>query len=318
VIEVGIIGCGAVVHQMYAKTLIGRHEYAPRYLYDIDDQQAISAAEMLGGRTVALAELLERADAIIVTTPPSTHAALVRECLRSGRIILCEKPFVTTYAEAAAVTEEARGAGARLYISQFRRTFPQLQLARELVALGLIGEVTGFAASEGGRFTWQAVSGYTVRDRNGGVLWDTGAHTLDMALFASGLDRVQFGDVREIEVQKDKEEPSHDFLADFEVEHDGDAVSGHLHVSRIEALPNIVTISGTAGQVAFSVSMDNRVRLSTPRGSMVVVAERSHKDLLECFDLQLRSILLSEGDQDFAAENFLNQVELLEVLANAR
>jgi predicted dehydrogenase len=318
VIEVGMIGCGAVVHQMYAKTLVGRREYAARYLYDISNEQATSAAEMLGGRAVPLAELLERADAIIVTTPPSTHAAIVRECLRPGRIILCEKPFVTTHTEAVAVTEEAREAGARLYISQFRRTFPQLQLAREIVALGIVGQVTGFAASEGGRFTWQAVSGYTVRDRNGGVLWDTGAHTLDMALFASGLDRLPIGEVQDIRVQRDKEEPSHDFLADFEIQQDGRLVSGHLHVSRIDALPNIVTIRGTAGAVAFSVSKDNRVRLSTPLGSMVITAERSHKDLLECFDLQLRRVLLSEGDEDFAAENFLNQVKLLEALSNAQ
>jgi predicted dehydrogenase len=317
VIEIGLIGCGAVVHQMYAKTLVGRHDYSAHYLYDINAAQAASAAEMLGGQAVPLAELLEKAEAIIVTTPPSTHAAIIRDCLRSGRTILCEKPFVTTHTEAVAITEESRAAGGRLYISQFRRTFPQLELARQLVALGLIGEVAAFDASEGGRFTWQTVSGYTVSDPNGGVLWDTGAHTLDMALFASGLDRSPVGEVRDIRVQKDKNEPSHDFLADFEVQYDGRMVRGHLHVSRIDALPNIVKIRGTTGEVAFSVSMDQRVRLSTPRGSMVITAERFHKDLLECFDLQLRRILLSDGDEDFAAENFLSQVKLLETLSHA-
>jgi predicted dehydrogenase len=317
VIELGVIGCGAVVHQMYAKTLVGRRDYSACYLYDINNAQAASAAEMLGGRAVSLAELLEKADAIVVTTPPSTHAALVRDCLRPGRIILCEKPFVTTHADAIALAEESRATGARLYVSQFRRTFPQVEVARQLVALGLIGEVTAFAASEGGRFTWRTVSDYTVRDRNGGVLWDTGAHTLDMALFASGLDRSPISDVQDVRVQKDKDEPSHDFLADFEAQHDGHAIQGHLHVSRIDALPNIVGISGTAGEVAFSVSMDDRVRLTTPRGSMVITADRSHKDLLECFDLQLRRVLLSDCDEDFAAENFIGQVKLLETLSGA-
>jgi predicted dehydrogenase len=317
VIDLGVIGCGAVVHQMYAKILVGRRDYSARYLYDINDAQAASAAKMLGGRAVSLAELLEKADAIIVTTPPSTHAAMVRDCLRRDRIILCEKPFVTTHAEAVAVVEESRVTGARLYVSQFRRTFPQLEIARHLVALGLIGEVIGFAASEGGRFTWRTVSDYTVRDRSGGVLWDTGAHTLDMALFASGLDRSPIVDVQDIRVQKDRDEPSHDFLADFEAQHEGYAVRGHLHVSRIDALPNIVRIHGTAGEVAFSVSMDHRVRLSTSRGSMVITAERSHKDLAECFDLQLRRVMLSDGDEDFVAENFLGQVKLLEALSRA-
>lgn len=131
-IELVLIGCDAVVHQMYAKTIVGRRDYSARYLYDINDAQATSAAETLGGRAVSLAELLEKADAIVVTTPPSTHAAIVRKCLRTDRIILCEKPFVTTHAEAVAEAKESRAAGARLYVSQFRRTFPQLQVARQI------------------------------------------------------------------------------------------------------------------------------------------------------------------------------------------
>ena len=262
-------------------------------------------------------ELIDQADAIIVTTPPATHAEIVRKCLRRDRIVLCEKPFVTSHDEAVALTAEAEAAGARLYVSQFRRTFPQLELAQQLVSLGLVGEITGFAASEGGRFTWQSVSGYTTSNRTGGVLWDTGAHTLDMALFAAGLDDAAVVATQVQRVERDKDEPSHDLLAEFELHHAGRAIGAHLHVSRLEALPNLVRIRGTAGELAFSVAMDSRVRLTTDRGSMVIVSERSHKDLLECFDLQLRSVLLSQGDGKFSADNFVGQIGLIEALADA-
>ena len=316
-IRIGVIGCGAVVHQMYAKTLIGRHDYAARYVYDTNPDQAASAAVALGASVVPQAELIDKADAIIVTTPPASHAAIVRECLSRDRVVLCEKPFVTSRDEAVALTAEARAAGARLYVSQFRRTFPQLELARQLVSLGLLGDVISFSASEGGRFTWRSVSGYTTTNRTGGVLWDTGAHTLDMALFAAGLDDAAVETLHVGRGERDKDEPSHDLRAEFELEQAGRSISAHVHVSRLEALPNLVRIRGTAGELAFSVAMDDRVRLTTDRGSMVIVSERSQKDLLECFDLQLRSIFLSRGDAKFAAENFVGQIGLIEVLADA-
>ena len=99
-----------------------------------------------------------------------THADLMRKCLRPGRIVLCEKPFTTSYRDAVDLANEAKSTGALLYVGHFRRNFPQVQLARSLVELGVVGEITDMFVSEGGRFTWKAVSDYTIRDEHGGVL----------------------------------------------------------------------------------------------------------------------------------------------------
>ena len=133
-------------------------------------------------------DLIQHANAIVVTTPPHTHADLIRKSLRPGKIVLCEKPFTTSYRDAVDLANEATSTGALLYVGHFRRNFPQVQLARSLVELGVVGEITDMFVSEGGRFTWKAVSDYIIRDEHGGVLWDTGSHALDMALFASCLD----------------------------------------------------------------------------------------------------------------------------------
>lgn len=315
-ISIGLIGCGAVVHTMYAKALIGRDAYKVRYVCDTDAAQAASAAALFEAEAVSLDVLASQADAIIISTPPSSHASLVRACLQPGRTILCEKPYMTTYQDALEVCEESHKVGAHVYVGHFRRTFPQLELARELVALGLIGEITGFAVSEGGRFTWKAVSNYTTRDPNGGVLWDTGSHTLDMALFASGLDREPDIEFAAIQVDRDREEPSHDFQAHFELLAGGRAVDGRVHVSRKETLPNLVKIVGSHGQVAFVTDMDDRVRLTTSKGSVVLHAEYSYARILECFDLQLRRVLSGDRAEPFAVENFVGQIKLMEALAN--
>jgi predicted dehydrogenase len=316
-ISIGLIGCGAVVHEMYAKALVGRSAYRVAYVCDTNPEQAASAAALFGAEVVDLGRMAEKADAVVVSTPPSTHGALVRACLRPGRIILCEKPYMTTSEDAAAVAREAKEAGARVYVGHFRRMFPQLALAQQVVSLGIIGEVTGISACEGGRFTWRTVSDYIVRDVNGGVLWDTGSHTLDMALFASGLDRVTDFDIEIVKVKKDKPEPSHDFLADFLLTVDGVSVDGHLHVSRKQALPNLVEVIGTLGRVSFVTGLDDRTRITTPAGSTVVHAGTSDVDLMEGFDLQLRRILLSDRNGDFSVDRFVGQIRLLEALANA-
>ena len=49
-------------------------------------------------------------DAVVIATPPSTHAGLILEALRAGKHVLVEKPMVTSVAEADAVRcELARG-----------------------------------------------------------------------------------------------------------------------------------------------------------------------------------------------------------------
>jgi predicted dehydrogenase len=316
-ISIGLIGCGAVAHENYSRTLLGRDAYKVQYVCDTDSVQAASAAALFDAQPVTLSTLVERADSIIISTPPSSHSSLLRECLRSDRTILCEKPYMTTHKDAVELCDAARESAAHVYVGHFRRAFPQVELARQLVALGLIGEVVGFSASEGGRFTWKAVSDYPIRDRSGGVLWDTGSHTLDMALFAAGLDESPAFDIHDIVVETDKPEPSHDFRAGFKLSVGTRSVDGRVHVSRKEALPNLITIVGSLGQLIFVTDLDDRVRLTTATGSAVLRAERSYVDLIECFDLQMRRVLLGDHAQPFAAINFLGQIKLLEALANA-
>lgn len=316
-IEVGLIGCGAVVHSNYAETLVARSEYRVGCVCDTNPAQAQSAAALFGAEVLPLEGLLERADAVVISTPPATHAALVRASLRPGRVILCEKPFMTTYRDALELTEAARTCDGHLYVGQFRRLFPQVILARELVALGVLGEVIGLSASEGGRFTWNAVSNYTTRDPTGGVLWDTGAHTLDMALYAARVEHSDQLDVRDIRVERDKPEPSHDFRASFSMSTGGVPIEGRVHLSRREALPNMVTVKGDRGHLTFITGLDQRVRLTTPTGTTVLCATEAYGELMECFELQVRRILLSDGAEPFAAENFIGHIKLLEALSNA-
>lgn len=317
-IKIGIVGCGAVTHTNYARTLAGRRDYGVRYVHDLDSERAASAARLYGCVAVSFERLEAESDAIVICTPPASHAELVTRCLRPGRVVLCEKPFMTSHDDAATVVESARTIGAQLYVAHFRRAYPQVELARDLVALGAIGEVASIEASEGGRFVWRAASNYTMSDRFGGVLWDTGSHTLDTCMFVAGLDGHADPQVVIHQSSRDAAEPSHELAATFRLAAGAREVDGSLRLSRRDALPNVITVTGTRGHLSFVTGLDDRVRLTTTTGTRVVSAGRSHDDLLECLDRELRLIFQnSDGASDFAAARFVGQVKLLEALADA-
>jgi len=77
------------------------------------DGGAEDLAAELGAATCAPDELATRddVDALLVITPPHTHAELVRAALRAGKPVLCELPLAPDPATARALFEEAEAAG---------------------------------------------------------------------------------------------------------------------------------------------------------------------------------------------------------------
>lgn len=74
-----------------------------------------------------LEEVLERADAVTIVSPTSTHFAIARECLRSGKHCFIEKPMTTTSAEARQLADEGRERGLTVHVGQVERFNPAVQ-----------------------------------------------------------------------------------------------------------------------------------------------------------------------------------------------
>src|SRR5579862_858387 len=75
-----------------------------RALVGRDPAKTQSRAKLLGvpRACTSLREALDDAavDIVTIATPPATHASLVHEAIRSGRHVLCEKPFAMNLIEA--------------------------------------------------------------------------------------------------------------------------------------------------------------------------------------------------------------------------
>ena len=88
-------------------------------------------------------DLLEAAAPGIVdiVAPPEAHAILIRQCLAAGRIVICQKPFCTSYAEAKAITTEAEEAGTTLVIHENFRFQPWHRTIRKVLVEGRLGTI---------------------------------------------------------------------------------------------------------------------------------------------------------------------------------
>jgi 1,5-anhydro-D-fructose reductase (1,5-anhydro-D-mannitol-forming) len=129
------------------------------------------------------------ADAVYVATPVFLHAPQTIAALQAGKLVLCEKPMAMNYPEACTMVEAARAANRTLGVAYYRRSYPKVRRARDLLRQGAIGQplfayITCYewrSVAETKR-TWQfdrALAG-------GGPLFDIASHRIDVLNFLFG------------------------------------------------------------------------------------------------------------------------------------
>ncbi len=129
------------------------------------------------------------ADAVYVASPVFLHAPQTLASLGAGKQVLCEKPMAMNYAEARSMVEAARAAGRTLGVAYYRRMYPKVARAQELLRQGAIGQpllayITCQDWRSGGEIDrrWlldPAMAG-------GGPLFDIGSHRIDVLNFLFG------------------------------------------------------------------------------------------------------------------------------------
>lgn len=136
--------------------------------------------------------VLERPDVDIVDicTPGDTHAPIAIAALQAGKHVLCEKPLANTVADAQAMVEaaaEAAARGVRSMVGFTYRCVPAIELARELVAEGRLGELRHVRAHYLQDWLTDAETPLSWRldkDKAGsGALGDIGAHIIDLTQY---------------------------------------------------------------------------------------------------------------------------------------
>ena len=126
-------------------------------------------------------------DAVYIALPVAMHAEAAIAALRAGKHVLCEKPMALNYAQAQRMVAEGRASGRLLGVSYYRRLYPKLIRAKQLIAEGAIGAPL---LAEANCHGWLETAGRDwLRDpalAGGGPLFDTASHRIDAMNFLFG------------------------------------------------------------------------------------------------------------------------------------
>ena len=187
--KIGLIGCGGI-GALRAAAIVKTPGLELVAVADVDHAKARDLSERHGGiAESSWRTLLQRPEieAVVVSTPPNSHAEITIAALQANKHVLCEKPLARTPAECAEMLAAA-GRSGRLLATGFNyRFYPSVLKAKEIFDSGVIGELDHI----------RSYAGYSATDHNpqwvhdasmmgGGALRDNGIHLLDLTRFFLG------------------------------------------------------------------------------------------------------------------------------------
>ena len=129
------------------------------------------------------------AEAVYIATPVFVHAAQTIAALRAGRHVLCEKPMAMDYQQAVTIEQAAEETGRTLGIAYYRRMYPKVERARELLARGAVGRPVFAEATSHDWFYPAGAAREWLLDpakAGGGPLYDIACHRIDLMNYLFG------------------------------------------------------------------------------------------------------------------------------------
>jgi len=130
--------------------------------------------------------------AVYIATPVFLHAPQTIQSLKAGMHVLCEKPMAMNAVEAGSMVRAAEQTARTFGVAYYRRMYPKLQRAQQLIGAGAIGvPVIAELTSHG----WLDEKPEKSGDRSwlvdpakagGGPLYDIASHRIDVLNFLFG------------------------------------------------------------------------------------------------------------------------------------
>ncbi len=140
-IRFGLYGYGKVA-QLHARAIAAANNAQLVSVCGRDSAKAAAFAAQWGIQARAsAAEMadLDKAQAVIITTPHPFHARHAIECAGAGLHVLVEKPMALKVSDAEAMISAAGAAGVLLSVVSQRRLYPSTQRIRHAIDEGLLG-----------------------------------------------------------------------------------------------------------------------------------------------------------------------------------
>jgi predicted dehydrogenase len=248
-VRIGIVGCGywGSKHVRVLSATAGVSEIA---LIERDQslcrrlQHIFPAARSF--RSVQAA--LPHVDALVIATPPQTHAELALTAVREGKHVLVEKPLATSVADAESLVEAAHLANSITMVGHTFQFNPAVRELRRRLASGELGQIY---------YIHSARLNLGLYRPDVDVVWDLAPHDVSIlnylldaqpsAVIAWG-DALAFGDVRD--------------LAYVRLEYNKPKVTGYAHLSWLDPRKTrTVTVVGSEKMAIYDDLAEERLRI---------------------------------------------------------
>ena len=132
----------------------------------------------------------EELDGVCIATPNRLHAPMVREALRRGLHVMCEKPLTLDTGEARELLAQAREAGLTHATNFSNRPNPTVRYMKQQIEAGVLGRVyevhltylQDWLSDPNAPYTWRN----SAAEGGSGALGDIASHMLDLSRFFIG------------------------------------------------------------------------------------------------------------------------------------
>jgi myo-inositol 2-dehydrogenase/D-chiro-inositol 1-dehydrogenase len=182
-VRLGIMGAGYIAG-VHAGVLARDARVQITAVYDAVPQNAEALAGSHNATAVATTlELLERCDAVFITTPNTQHVSLAIAALETGKHVFCEKPLATNVADAQRVFKQAGESQAVFQVGHNRRFAPVYATLKQMLAETYAPHSAHVKMNRGELLKPEWTGNPEI---TGGFLYETPVHMLDMMRFLFG------------------------------------------------------------------------------------------------------------------------------------
>jgi len=184
----GLIGCGRISKD-YLKAMESIPECRLKCVSDVCQEATQQVAEQYKCKIYhEYQKILDgnHIDAVIICTPPNTHAEIAKFFIKNNIHVLCEKPFALNSGDAAAMMRLSERNRCLLMMASKFRYVDDVIKAKGIIDSGILGEIILFENVFCSKVDMNDRWNSNKEIAGGGVLVDNGSHSVDIARYLLG------------------------------------------------------------------------------------------------------------------------------------
>lgn len=185
--QIALVGCGGITeHHLTAYRDAG---YQVSALCDVNRENAEKRRREFYPEAQVFTDYrkvlkLLNIEVVDVTTHPDIRPAIIEDCLKAGKHVLSQKPFVLDLDVGERLADLADKSGVLLAVNQNGRWAPHFSYLREVAHSGLIGEIAGVHCGVHWDHSW--VQGTAFENVEQLILYDFAIHWFDFLTAVMG------------------------------------------------------------------------------------------------------------------------------------